>query len=105
MQATRFNKREKRAFENLKLAAEQLIGENEATLNEYPEDSETYKSAKEWLADHDRIVREVYANGVGSYYTKDGFAGSDPEAINDIKFCGKDWLMAMAEVVVTVAGY
>ena len=68
MEKMKFDVRQKRARRNIKEAADWLIGENEATLEEYPEDSNVYQSAKEWLADHGNIVQEVYKLATHSFF-------------------------------------
>lgn len=105
MEQFKFNKRQQKAFDNIYQATIWLIGENENTLSDCPEDSDEYKQAKEWLADHARIVDDVYQLAVTSHVTKDGSCGPDPEFINDIKFCGKEFLMLVSHMCVAWQGY
>lgn len=54
------DQRQKKAYYNIKWAANDLLGGLENTLLDYPEDSDEYKSAYEFLHDHDRLVKRLH---------------------------------------------
>lgn len=100
--------RQRKAIRNIKEAANWLIGENENTLSDCSENSPEYASAKEWLADHAGIVREVYALAIHCLITPDGCCCSEEESapfVKDIKFLGKNWLLEQVENEVVRQGY
>ncbi len=107
MEKMKFDVRQKRARRNIKGAADWLIGENENTMLDCPEDSKEYNDAKEFLADHENLVQEVYYLATHSFFI-DGCCCSEQESapiLNDIRFCGKEWLLAQVEEIVAKQGY
>lgn len=57
MKVADMNKRQKKAFYNIKYAANNLLGGLENDLCDYPENSEEYKTAKRLLNDHNGLVK------------------------------------------------
>lgn len=107
MKVADMNERQKKAFFNIKYAANDLLGGLENTLLDYAEDSEEYKSADALLKDHDALVKELYSMATSAVYGV-GFCGFGKEyqmIIRDINFCGKDWLMERCEKRITKEGY
>lgn len=107
MKVSEMNKRQKKAFYNIKYAARYLIGGLENIMLDYPKNSEEYKSAKALLNNHDELVLNVYYNATSEVYG-DGevwFGKYAEKFIKDINFCGKEWLMERCEKRVTKEGY
>jgi len=72
-----------------------------------PEGSEEYESAKATLANHDGLVAELYRMATTDLYD-DGsccFNQAAERYLKDIRFCGKEWLMARCEARIKKAGY
>ena len=74
---------------------------------DYPEGSEEYERAKATLANHDGLVAELYSMATTDIYD-DGsccFSQAANSYLKDIRFCGKEWLMARCEARIKKAGY
>lgn len=108
MKVSEMNAREKKAFYNIKHAANDLLGGLENTLLDYSEDEEEYKSAKATLENHDLLVKELYGMATTAIYD-DGCCCFNTAVVNkelrDINFCGKAWLMERCEARITKEGY
>lgn len=107
MKVSDMNERQKKAFYNIKYAANDLLGGLENTLYDYPEDSDEYKEAKALLGDHDKLVEYLYEWATTALYGE-GFCSFGKSAklfIRDINFCGKEWLMKRCEARITKEGY
>ena len=101
------NARQKKAYANIYHAAEQIIGGLENTLLDSLPEDEWYIDAAARLADHEGLVNEIYEAATTEVYG-DGFCRFGPAAeryVRDIRFCGKDWLMARCEARVKKCGY
>lgn len=99
--------RQKRAYDNIKYAAYNLIGTLENTLSDYDDGDTEFNMAQALLEDHEMLVDEIYSMAVSGIY-REGFEGFGPQykkMINDIKFCGREWLMAQVEARVVAEGY
>lgn len=107
MKVTDMNKRQKKAFYNIKYAAINLLGGLENTLCDYQENSEEYKSAKRLLNDHNRLVKALYEMATSEVFDEGfcGFGKAYQMFIRDINFCGKEWLMERCEKRITKEGY
>lgn len=108
MKVTEMNAREKKAFFNIKHAANDLIGGLENTLWDTEENSEEHKSAEAKLADHEGLVKELYEMATTAIYG-DGYCCFDKAAcqreLRDINFCGTEWLMERCDKRITKEGY
>lgn len=107
MKFSDMNARQKKAFCNIKYAADDLLGGLENTLLDYDEDSEEYINAKRLLSDHSELVNQLYKRATTELYGP-GFCGFGKEAqivIRDINFCGKEWLLERCEKRITKEGY
>ena len=74
---------------------------------DYPEGSEEYERAKATLANHDGLVAELYSMATTDVYD-DGsccFSQAATSFLKDIRFCGKERLMARCEARIKKAGY
>ena len=101
------NARQKKAFKNIFHASNWLLGGLENTMLDYPEGSEEYERAKATLANHDGLVAELYSMATTDIYD-DGsccFSQAAASYLKDIRFCGKEWLMARCEARIKKAGY
>lgn len=107
MKLSECNQRQKKAFKNIKYAANDLIGGLENTLLDYPEDHEYHISAKNLLNNHELLVQRLYENATSAYYEEGfcGFGKAYQSYIRDINFCGKEWLMERCEARVKKCGY
>ena len=101
------NARQKKAFRNILHASNWLLGGLENTMLDNDPDSEEHKSAAAQLADHDGLVNELYRMATTELYD-DGcccFNNQAASFLKDIRFCGKDWLMARCEARIKKSGY
>ncbi len=107
MKYSECNARQKRAFLNIKNASNWLLGGLENTMLDNTPDSAEYKAADARLKDHDGLVQELYEMSISEVYT-DGscqFGDSASKVLKDIRFCGKEWLMARCEARIRKEGY
>ena len=100
------NARQKKAFKNIFHASNWLLGGLENTMLDNPEGSEEYERAKATLANHDGLVAELYSMATTDVYD-DGscFSQAANSYLKDIRFCGKEWLMARCEARIKKSGY
>jgi len=108
MKVSEMNQREKKAFYNIKHAANDLLGGLENTLLDYGQDDPEYKSAKAQLSDHEGLVTELYGMATTAIYGE-GYCCFNPATVEkelrDINFCGKAWLMERCDKRITKEGY
>ena len=108
MKTREMNATQKKAFINIKWAANDLLGGLENTMEDNPEDSKEYQSAKAMLADHDALVKELYYMATTAIYGE-GFCcfnqATCQRELREINFCGKEWLMEHCEKRITKEGY
>ena len=99
--------RQKKAFMNIKYAANWLLGDLENILQDHAEGSPEYESALARLNDHDGLVQELYSMATTEVYDEGScfFGAGAVSALKDIRFCGKEWLMARCEARITKEGY
>lgn len=107
MKVADMNVRQKKAFYNIKWAANDLLGGLENTMLDYPEGSDEYTHAQSLLNDHNELVCELYQMATTAIYDEGfcGFGRQHQMAIRDINFCGKEWLMERCEKRITKEGY
>lgn len=108
MKVADMNKRQKKAFYNIKYAANGLLGGLENALFDNPEDSEEYKSVKTLLDNHEKLVELLYRYATTVLYYDRGAIWFDKfteKFIRDINFCGKEWLMERCEERIRKEGY
>lgn len=108
MKLSDMSKRQKKAYYNIKYAANDLLGGLENDLLDNSEDSDEYKSAKSLLADHDKLVKILYRYATTTLYydRRAAWYGKFAEKfIRDINFCGKEWLLECCEACITREGY
>lgn len=107
MKVADMDKRQKKAFYNIKYAAMDLLGGLENILLDYSENSEEYKSAKRLLNDHNRLVETLYKRATSEVYGEGfcGFGKAYQMIIRDINFCGKEWLIDCCEKRIAKEGY
>ena len=98
------DKREKLARKNIQNCINFELGGYENVLLDYPKDSDDYRVAKRFLADHDAVVKYVYDCAVSSFYVEGGVF-TDTRIISQIKFLGKEKLMEIVEELVSNEGY
>ena len=95
---------EKLARRNIKNCISFEIGECENTLLDYPEDDNVYIKAKNFIENHEAIVKYIYKCSVFNLYLEGGvFIGSP--VIGQIKFLGQDKLLDIVEELVSKEGY
>ena len=108
MKVSEMNQREKKAFYNIKHAANDLLGGLENTLLDYGQDEDEYKRAKALLGDHEALVKELYEIATTAIYGN-GYCCFNPATVQkelrDINFCGKAWLMERCDKRITKEGY
>ena len=99
----KMDKREKLARKNIQNCINFEIGGYENVLLDYPKDSDDYRAAKAFLADHEAIVNYIYDCSVSDFYIEGGVF-TDTRLISQIKFLGKDKLMSNVEELVSKEG-
>ncbi len=101
------NARQKKAYRNIYHASYWLLGGLENTMLDNPEGSPEYESAKATLANHDGLVAELYSMATTEVYDEGSccFSQSAASYMKDIRFCGKEWLMARCEARIKKEGY
>ena len=88
-------------------AKDELFYNGPGDMLDNPEGSEEYENAKATLANHDGLVAELYNMATTDVYD-DGsccFSQAAASYLKDIRFCGKEWLMARCEARIKKAGY
>lgn len=84
-----------------------LLGGLENTMLDNAEGTKEYENAKATLANHDALVAELYRMATTDLYD-DGsccFNQAAERYLKDIRFCGKEWLVARCEARIKKAGY
>ena len=107
MKYTDCNAHQKKAYANIYHAANWLIGGLENTMLDNEKDSPEYRNAATRLADHNGLVEELYEMAISDIYD-DGscyFGASAEKILKDIRFCGKEWLVARCDARVRKLGY
>lgn len=108
MKTTEMNARERKAFYNVKHAADELLGGLENTLCDSEPESEEYKKANDLLNDHDKLVTTLYEMATTAIY-QTGMTCFNKETckkeLRDINFCGREWIMERCEKRITKEGY
>lgn len=101
------NARQKKAYANIYHAANWLLGGLENTCLDNQPGTPEYDSAKAILDDHDELVHELYQMATTDVYDEGScvFGQTAEKYLKDIRFCGKDWLMARCEARIKKAGY
>ncbi len=107
MKISEMNAQQKKAFYNIRNAADYLIGGLENTMEDYPENSEEYQAAQSTLEDHDFLVNQIYDLALTEIFMEGAniFGRAAEAYLKDIRFCGKEWLMERVEKQVIKAGY
>ena len=100
----KMTKNEKLARKNIQNCINFELGGYENALLDYPKDSDDYRVAKIFLADHDAVVKYVYDCAVSSFYVEGGVF-TDTRIIAQIKFLGKEKLMEIVEELVSKEDY
>lgn len=104
---SKFDAKQKKALKNVKHAVGNIIGGLENQMSDSPSGSPEHECAKKQLADHAGLVDTIYSEATNAVFDV-GFAGhgsSSKSYINDIKFCGKEFIMGLVERYVKAAGY
>lgn len=108
MKLSEMNARQKRAFINIKFAANDLLGGLENEMLDNRQGSEEYERAKKALENHELLVKELYRMATTAIY-REGYCCFNDYAVKhelrDINFCGKDWLMERCEKRIVKEGY
>ena len=108
MKVSEMNARERKAFYNIKHAANDLLGGLENTMLDNGKDTPEYQSAKALLENHKALVTQLYGMATTAIYGE-GFCCFNPitveKELRDINFCGKEWLMERCDKRITKEGY
>lgn len=89
------NAREKKAWNNIKYAAEDYIFSLQSGCFDNAKGSQLYNDCYARLKDLNGLIEKVYGEALSAHYGEgftDGSA-SAIEYIKDIRFCGKEFLM------------
>lgn len=108
MKVSEMDATQRKAYFNIKHAANDLLGGLENTMMDEAPESEEYQSAKRMLEDHERLVKELYVMATTAIYG-DGYCCFNPQTVekelSEINFCGREWLMERCEKRITKEGY
>lgn len=108
MKVSEMNVTQKKAYFNIKHAANDLLGGLENTMLDNAPGSEEYESAKRDLANHAGLVGQLYMMATTAIYG-DGYCCFNPQTVEkelrEINFCGKAWLEERCERRITKEGY
>ena len=108
MKVAEMNQRQRKAFYNIKWAANDLLGGLENAMMDNEPGSDEYEEAKKALADHEELVKTLYSMATTAIYGE-GYCCFNPRTVKmelrDINFCGKEWLMERCEKRITKGGY
>ena len=85
MKRSEMNAHQKQAFDFIVYAMSELIAGQELVLEDYAEDTEEYKSAKEYLSQPKAILAEDVYNEIMEM--------SDKNMTKHLRFAGKDFIM------------
>jgi len=107
MKISEMNARQKKAFYNIKHAANWLLGGLENAMLDNAEGTEEYENARAALADHEGLVNTLYDMATTDLYDEGSccFNAAAASYLKDIRFCGKAWLMERCEKRITKEGY
>lgn len=108
MKLSECNARQRKAWINIKNAANWELGGLENTLCDYAEDEQEYKEAKALLDNHEELVNYLYECATTNIYTEGSCCfnkTATQKELRDINFCGKEWLMARCEARIRKEGY
>ena len=101
------NEKQRKAAQNIRHAANDMLGGLENAKFDYDTDDAEYIEAEAMLKDHDALVKQLYTMATTAVY-RPGLCSFNKAAeayIKDIRFCGKEWLMAACDKVITEEGY
>lgn len=98
------DERQRDILTNMYFAACSLIGGLENTMEDYPEDSEDYISAKEALKEHEQLVDDIKAMCLTGFYGI-GFEASQQRYQKYYNLAGTEFINTCAEEVVKAMGY
>ena len=108
MKVADMNARQKKAYFNIKHAANDLLGGLENTMMDNAPGSEEYERAKRDLANHAGLVGQLYTMATTAIYG-DGYCCFNPQTVEkelrEINFCGREWLEERCERRITKEGY
>ena len=107
MKLSECDARQKKAFINIAHCANWIIGGLENAMHDSHEGAPEYESAKAQLADHNGLVNQIYSEATTTVFSE-GMMMCNKGAesfLRDIRFCGKDWLMARCDARVKKLGY
>ena len=105
MKISEMNERQKKVFFNVLGAANEIIGGYENALMDYSEGSEEYKTYENALANHENLVSEIYESAITQIHEEllERFPGCWD--VNEIRFCGKSFIMERIEARLKKMGY
>lgn len=108
MKVAEMNQRQRKAFYNIKWAANDLLGGLENEMMDNKPGSDEYEEAKKALADHEELVKTLYSMATTAIH-HEGYCCFNPSTVKmelrDINFCGKEWLMQRCEARIKKEGY
>lgn len=89
--------RQKKAWKNVKYAAQDYIFGIENGCNDNSKESKEYKDYMDALIDLDSLKDVVYHEAITNVYDEGfcGFGGDAQSYMKDIRFCGKEFIMRL----------
>lgn len=93
--------RQKRAYKNIKNCAVDLVWGCVNTCIDNPKGSKEFEDAKSFIGDLKKLEEVVYRDSLESVYESGSvsFGEGAKKILNDIKFCGKEFLMEQVHKV------
>ena len=98
------NEHQKAMFTNAYFAACDIIGGIENTTYDYPENSQEYQDAVEYLKNHNQIVSDIYDAAITREFGA-GYNGPAGAMVKHFRFAGKEFTMSAIEEIVKSMGY
>ena len=107
MKTSEMNARQKKAYMNIKHAANHIVGGLENGMMDSAPGDEDYKRFEAELQNHDELIDQIYREATTCIYSEGCvmFGKSAESYIKDIRFCGKEWLMERVTKLVAKMGY
>lgn len=90
----KFDMRQREVFSSICWCVRQEVGGQENILQDYPEDSDSYQSAKAFLLDREKVVEFIKKMSRENYY-EDGscwWGGNVSNYVRHFNFCGSDFI-------------
>lgn len=106
MKYSEMDARQKKAFRNIVGACDNIVGELENTVSDCAGE-EWADNAQALLDDHEKLVERIYEAVISEIHEagRIQFGAGVERVLKDIRFCGKEWLVARIDARLVKMGY